>query len=225
MERTLFLSVTRALRCAHCPKGQVCGVVRGSPGWPQDGGSWTQAMQGVLVPVTPRDDTVANQPERGKTPLTRPVSGISLRIAAVLCLVGALTTPAVPSIKNWAVVVSAGSKLQDVPLADLAKLCQGTQKAWPDGKTFALVISDPESPEMKVPVQKLLGLSGEESKAAIAKLKAVKIVDTEADLLRTVQSTPGAVGIVDVYSINSSVKVLRVDGKLPFDLGYVLKGI
>ena len=177
------------------------------------------------MPVTPRDDTVANQPERGKTPLTRPVSGISLRIAAVLCLVGALTTPAVPSIKNWAVVVSAGSKLQDVPLADLAKLCQGTQKAWPDGKTFALVISDPESPEMKVPVQKLLGLSGEESKAAIAKLKAVKIVDTEADLLRTVQSTPGAVGIVDVYSINSSVKVLRVDGKLPFDLGYVLKGI
>jgi hypothetical protein len=32
------------------------------------------------------------------------------------------------------------------------------------------------------------------------------------------------VGIVDVYLINSSVKVLRVDGKLPFDLGYVLKG-
>jgi hypothetical protein len=33
------------------------------------------------------------------------------------------------------------------------------------------------------------------------------------------------VGIVDVYSINSSVKVLRVDGKLPFDSGYALKGI
>jgi hypothetical protein len=32
------------------------------------------------------------------------------------------------------------------------------------------------------------------------------------------------VGIVDVYSINSSVKVLRVDGKLPFDAGYPLKG-
>jgi hypothetical protein len=53
----------------------------------------------------------------------------------------------------------------------------------------------------------------------------VKIVDSEADLLRTVEATPGAVGIVDVYSINSSVKVLRVDGKLPFDVGYALKGI
>jgi hypothetical protein len=30
--------------------------------------------------------------------------------------------------------------------------------------------------------------------------------------------------ILGVYSINSSVKVLRVDGKLPFDLGYSLKG-
>ena len=77
---------------------------------------------------------------------------------------------------------------------------------------------------MKVPLQKLLGLAAEDGKAAIGKLKAVKIVDTEADLLRTVESTPGAVGIADVYAINSSVKVLRVDGKLPFDLGYVLKG-
>ena len=52
----------------------------------------------------------------------------------------------------------------------------------------------------------------------------VKIVDADTDLLRTVAATPGAVGIVDVYSINSSVKVLRVDGKLPFDVGYALKG-
>ncbi len=151
-----------------------------------------------------------------------------LRTAAVLCFTGMLATPAVPSIKNWAVVVSAGSKLQDIPLADLAKLCKGTQKTWPDGKNFTLVIKDPESPEMKVAVQKLFGLAPSEVKAMIAKLnqlrQVVKIVDGETDLLRTVEATPGAVGIVNVYSINSSVKVLRVDGKLPFDLGYALKG-
>ncbi len=82
---------------------------------------------------------------------------------------------------------------------------------------------------MKVAIQKLFGLAPNEVKAMIAKLnelrQVVKIMDSEADLLRTVEATPGAVGIVDVYSINSSVKVLRVDGKLPFDLGYALKGI
>jgi hypothetical protein len=65
-------------------------------------------------------------------------------------------------------------------------------------------------------------------KAAVPKLnesrQLVKIVETDEELLRTVEATPGAVGIVDVYSINSAVRVLRVDGKLPFDVGYPLKG-
>ena len=47
---------------------------------------------------------------------------------------------------------------------------------------------------------------------------------SDEDLLRTVEATPGAVGILDVYAINSAVKVLRIDGKLPFDTGYALKG-
>jgi hypothetical protein len=81
---------------------------------------------------------------------------------------------------------------------------------------------------MRVAVQKLFGDAGGDFKAAIAKLNesrvAVKIAGSDEELLHTVESTPGAVGILDVYSINSSVKVLRVDGKLPFDIGYALKG-
>ena len=81
---------------------------------------------------------------------------------------------------------------------------------------------------MRAAVQKLFGDASGDLKAAIAKLNesrlTVKIVGSDEDLLRTVEATPGAVGILDVYSINSSVKVLRVDGKLPFDIGYALKG-
>lgn len=141
------------------------------------------------------------------------------------CLMAA---SAVPAIKNMAVVVSAGSKLSDVPLADLTKLCKGTQKSWADGKNFMLVMKDPESPEMRVAVQKLFGAAPGEVKASLAKLNEtrviVKIVGSDEDLIRTVEATPGAVGVIDVYAINSSVKVLRVDGKLPFDVGYALKG-
>jgi len=127
-----------------------------------------------------------------------------------------------------AVVVSAGSKLADVPLTDLTKLCKGTQKTWPDGKNFTLVMKDPDSADMHAVAQKLFGAVPGEAKATIAKLNesrlTVKIVDNDEDLLRTVGATPGAAGIIDVYAINSSVKVLRVDGKLPFDIGYALKG-
>lgn len=130
--------------------------------------------------------------------------------------------------KNWAVIAPAGSKLQDLSLADLAKLCKGTQKAWPDGKNFTIVMHDPESAEMRSAVQRLFGVAPAEVKPLVAKLNesrpVVKIVDNDEDLLRTVDATPGAIGLVDVYAINSSVKVLRIDGKLPFDSGYVLKG-
>ncbi len=150
------------------------------------------------------------------------------RLPAILCLAFFLAPSAASAVKNMAVVISAGSKLSDVPLADLAKLCKGVQKAWPDGKAFTLVIRDPESPEMRVAVQKLFGASPSEIKSVIAKLNEtrpmIKVVASDEDLLRTVDATPGAVGILDVYSINSSVKVLRLDGKLPFDMGYPLKG-
>jgi len=153
---------------------------------------------------------------------------MKLRIAVLVCCFLLLAGAALAGIKNMAVVVSAGSKLTDVPLADLAKLCKGTQKAWPDGKSFTLVMKDPDSTEMHAVAQKLLGAAPGEAKAVIAKLNesrlTVKIVNNDEDLLRTVEATPGAAGIIDVYAINSSVKVLRVDGKLPFDIGYALKG-
>jgi hypothetical protein len=152
----------------------------------------------------------------------------SLRLAAILCLPTVIATSVVPAVKNMAVVVSVGSKLSDIPLADLTKLCKGIQKAWPDGKAFTLIIKDPESPEMRIASQKLFGANPGEVKSVIAKLNEVRpivrIVESDEELLRTVAATPGAVGILDVYSINSSVKVLRVDGKLPFDMGYALKG-
>jgi hypothetical protein len=151
-----------------------------------------------------------------------------LRVAAMFCVGAALAGSALTAIKNMAVVASAGSKLQDVPLAELAKLCKGVQKTWADGRSFTLVMKDPESPDMHVAVQRLFGVPAGEVKSAIAKLNeartVVRVVESDEDLLRTVEATPGAVGILDVYAINSAVKVLRIDGKLPFDTGYALKG-
>ena len=151
--------------------------------------------------------------------------GTGLRIAAMLVL---LVGSAGAAIKNMAVIASAGSKLQDAPLTELAKLCKGTQKTWADGRNFTLIMKDPESPDMRIAVQRPFGVPAGEVKSAIAKLNetrtVVRVVETDEDLLRTVEATPGAVGILDVYAINSAVKVLRVDGKLPFDVGYALKG-
>ena len=148
--------------------------------------------------------------------------------ALFLCLMALFASVAFPAVKKLAVVTSTSSPLQDVQLASLVKLCNGTLKAWPNGEAFKLVIEDPGAPEMSVAVKKLLGTTGDNAKAAIAKVNGsheiVKIVSTDEELLETVVATPGAVGIVDLYSVNSAVKVLKVDGRLPFDMDYELKG-
>src|SRR5450432_4168678 len=157
----------------------------------------------------------------------KPAPSRTLQAIALLSLL-ALGKPALPAVKNLALVTSAGSKLQDVALSELAKMCKGTQKAWADGRSFTLVMKDPGSPDMHLAAQKLFGATPGEVRAAIAKLNesraVVKVVENDEELFRTVEATPGAVGLVDVYAINSSIKVLRVDGKLPFDVGYALKG-
>jgi hypothetical protein len=134
---------------------------------------------------------------------------------------------ALPAVKTMALVVAADSKLPDLTMAELVKLTKGTLKAWPDGRNFTLVLRDPGTPELHVAVQKLFGVAPADAPTAIAKINQsrplIRIVATEEDVFRTVTTTPGAVGLVDVYSINSAVKVLHIDGKLPFDVGYALK--
>jgi hypothetical protein len=151
-----------------------------------------------------------------------------VRTLAACCIAALLCVSAIAASKNMAVVTSAASKLSDVPMAELLKFCKGTGKAWPDGKNFTLVIKSPDAPEMHGVLQKLFGGTAVDAKAAISKLNesrtVVKIVDSDEELLIAVETIPGAIGVVNVYSITSSVKVLRVDGKLPFDVGYALKG-
>ena len=146
---------------------------------------------------------------------------------AIACVAAMCAVPARAAFKNMAIVTSASSKVNDVTLADMTKFCKGTAKAWPDGRNCSIVIKSPDAPEMHGVLQKLFGATGSEAKVAIAKLNetrtVVKVVDSDEELLKAVEATPGAVGVVDVYSINSSVKVLRIDGKLPFDVGYALK--
>src|SRR5438067_1343461 len=114
-----------------------------------------------------------------------------LGVTLVASLGTLLAFPSFPAVKNLAVIVSAGSKLQDVPLAELIKLCKGAQKSWPDGRSFTLILKDPASPDMHVAVEKLFGAG--DVKAVIAKVnesrQVVKIVQSDEELLRVVGAT------------------------------------
>ncbi len=131
--------------------------------------------------------------------------------------------------RDIAVVVNKSNPAKTVALADLTKMAKGTTKKWADAKDVTLVIKDPSAADMKTVVQKVFGMTPDEVKALAATLNgarkdSVLIVPSDDVLVKTVQTTPGAVGFVDVYSINSGVSVLKIDGKSPLEPGYALHG-
>jgi len=71
-------------------------------------------------------------------------------------------------------------------------------------------------------LQRLNKMSAPEWKSFIAAHKdSILLVDTDADVLKAVQAEPGALGLIEVHSIDNSVNVVHVDGKLPMELGYL----
>lgn len=51
--------------------------------------------------------------------------------------------------------------------------------------------------------------------------QAVILLESDAEVLNFVSGTPGALGLVDVHAITNQVSVLKVDGKLPLEKGYL----
>jgi hypothetical protein len=127
--------------------------------------------------------------------------------------------------RQLAVIVDKTNNTVGLSNTDLAKVFKFDNHRWPDGRPVILVLRDPSTPEMKTAIEKLYHMQVEEFKALLAAhASGVIIVRSEDELLKSVEAIPGAVGLVDVYSINSRVNVLKVDGKLPLEQGYFLKG-
>jgi hypothetical protein len=124
-----------------------------------------------------------------------------------------------------AVVVDKANNTASVSSTDLAKILKLINAKWPDGKQVVLVLRSVPGAEMQLALQKLSNMSGDQVKDLLAAHKSsILIVHSEQEVLKSVSTIPGAIGLVDVYSLTSGVNVLKVDGKLPLEPGYLLRG-
>jgi ABC-type phosphate transport system substrate-binding protein len=122
---------------------------------------------------------------------------------------------------HLAVVVNKDNRVGEVSAAHLARIFQAEVKTWPDGKDVMLVLHRSSTGEMAT-LERLNKMSAIQLKSFIAAHKdSIMMVDSDADVLTLVQSTPGAVGLVEVRSIDDRVNVVKVDGKLPMEDGYL----
>jgi len=122
---------------------------------------------------------------------------------------------------HTAVVVNKDNTVENVTSAHLSKIIRGEIKKWPDGKNIVLVLHKDSAGETET-LEHLNKMSAAEWKAFVAAHRdQIVFVDTDADVLKEVQSEPGAIGLIEAHSIDNTVTVVRVDGKLPMEFGYL----
>ena len=122
---------------------------------------------------------------------------------------------------HMAVVVSKQNGVTALSSAQLSNIFRAETKKWPDGKSIQLVLHRASSGEA-ITLQRLNKMSAQQWHSWVAEHRdSVVLVDSDNDVLNYVQNAPGAVGLVDVRSLNDRVNIVRVGGKVPMEDGYL----
>jgi ABC-type phosphate transport system substrate-binding protein len=146
----------------------------------------------------------------------------------VCCLLLATLASAAIYAADLAVIVHPGNPVRAMTLAEFAKVLKGKSATWPTGRNITVVMRDPGSPAMKFLVEKVMGVGADEAKSILtdpSRRGSAPVVFAESDeeIVKLVGANSSAIGVVDVYNITGSVKVIKIDEKQPFDPGYALK--
>jgi ABC-type phosphate transport system substrate-binding protein len=137
----------------------------------------------------------------------------------VLAFLSACLTPCFAH--HTAVVVNKENMIENVTSAHLGKIIRGDVKKWPDGRNIVLVLHKDSVGENET-LERLNKMSAVEWKNFLGAHKdSILFVDTDADVLKEVQTEPGAIGFVEAHSIDNRINVVHVDGKLPMEFGYL----
>ena len=138
-------------------------------------------------------------------------------LVAVLCILAWKPAQA----HHLAVVAQPAAHPQSVTTPQLRRIVKAEFRKWPNGENVVFVFNKNSAVSMEI-VAKLCNLS----QPAAAKFfsehtQSVVLLGSDAEVLNFVAGTPGAVGLVDVHEITNQVRVLKVDGKLPLEKGYL----
>jgi ABC-type phosphate transport system substrate-binding protein len=146
-------------------------------------------------------------------------------VRTILFFVCLAASPFLLHAKQLDVVTDTANKTTNLSAADLIKLFNARVHTWADGKPVIIVVRDPESADMELVLRKLFNMTPAQARSFIEAHKPSIIVAGSDDaVLHFVSTNRGAVGIVDLYSLTKDVNVVKINGKLPVEQGYLLRG-
>ncbi|HET9181573.1 MAG TPA: substrate-binding domain-containing protein [Candidatus Angelobacter sp.] len=141
------------------------------------------------------------------------------RIAALVLFVTSLWLPAYAH--HIAVVVQQQNPTESLTSPELAKIFKSETRKWPNGADVRVVLNRNSAAAFQV-LERLAHMPAPTAKTFIAKHKNFFLLaNSNAEVLRLVSSNRGALGLVDVRAVDSTIKVVKVDGKLPLQKAYL----
>lgn len=140
-------------------------------------------------------------------------------------LLWAALTPSLVHARQLALVADNANSTVNVASSELVRIFNAHTRSWPDGRPITIVLRDPSSADMQLVLRKLFNMTPEQARVFIQAHKdAIVVADSDDAVIHFVSSTRGAVGVVDLYSLTKDVNVMKIDGKLPVEQGYLLRG-
>ena len=126
-----------------------------------------------------------------------------------------------------AIVVNRSNPLNEISLGDLRRVFRGQRSRWSNGRRVTLVMRDTGAVERQAILKSVYGVAEAEYGRSYMQavfsgetVDAPKTLASPNGVLRFVYNVPGAIGYVRARDADTSVKMLRVDGRLPGEPGY-----
>ena len=130
---------------------------------------------------------------------------------------------------DLAVIANKGSSVVSLSSRDLRSIFLGTKDTWPDGTKLIAVSLPTARPETRAVLKEICGMSEQDFTRYFLMMnfqgKSVsppRMMRTAASIKAFVESTRGALGVIPIRDVDSSVNVMSIDGARPGAPGYKL---
>lgn len=149
------------------------------------------------------------------------------------CAASLLIASLVPCVAaaDVAIVVHPENPETNLAADELGRILRQEQRRWKSGGPIYLVFRSSGSPPRDVVLRRVFRMNDLELKQLwLGKLyrgeiaSFPRVVDSDVAVRRLVGQAPRALGFLDASAADGSVKVLRIDGRLPGQSGYLLSG-
>jgi ABC-type phosphate transport system substrate-binding protein len=131
--------------------------------------------------------------------------------------------------QTLAIIVNTTNPVDSLSRLELRKVFLGERSHWPNGRRITLVMMEPGQAERKTLIRQVCQMSETDFREHFlhglftGELISPKTLSSPVGVRKFVFNVPGAIGYVRAADVDSSVKVLRVDGRLPENKEYNLR--